>query len=94
MWRSPGTGTGWPLHYGADQFRDSRELARVLGRERAKDTTLDYRESFAERRGISVPEYLQTPARRAPERQEGGFEKTARELAGAGEAPRAQGGPR
>ena len=82
---------GVALHYGADQFRDSRELAKTLGRERAKDTTLDYRESFAERRGISVPENLQTPARRAPERQEGGFEKTARELAGAGEVPRAQG---
>ena len=83
---------GVSLHYGADQFRDARELARVLGRERAKDTTLDYRESFAERRGISLPESLQRAAGRAPERQEGGFEKAVRELAGVGEAPRAQGG--
>ena len=82
---------GVALHYGADQFRDGRELARVLGRERAKDTTLDYRESFAERRGISVPEGLQRAAGRAPERQEGGFEEAVRELAGAGEASRAPG---
>jgi len=44
---------GVALHYGADDFAGGREqLARTLGRERAKDTTLDYAESFAERRGI------------------------------------------
>lgn len=55
---------GVALHYGADQFRDSRELAKTLGRERAKDATLDYPAAFAERRGISVPESLQRPAPR------------------------------
>jgi Ti-type conjugative transfer relaxase TraA len=40
------------VHYGADDFKDRRELARVLGRERAKDITLDYRDAFADRRGI------------------------------------------
>jgi Ti-type conjugative transfer relaxase TraA len=42
------------LHYGKDDFADMQHLARVLGRERAKDTTLDYddvRERFAEARG-------------------------------------------
>jgi hypothetical protein len=42
------------LHYGKDDFAGRRELDRTLGRERAKDTTLDYgeaRERFAETRG-------------------------------------------
>jgi len=30
------------LHYGRDEFADSAALAQVLGRERSKDTTLDY----------------------------------------------------
>jgi len=50
------------LHYGRDDFRDGKDLAWSLGRERAKDTTLDYatgpghgsehQAGFAERRGI------------------------------------------
>ena len=41
------------VHYGAEDFKDREQLTRTLGRERAKDTTLDYgRENFAERRGI------------------------------------------
>lgn len=40
------------IHYGADDFKDRAQLARTLGRERAKDTTLDYREAFADRRQI------------------------------------------
>jgi hypothetical protein len=42
------------LHYGKDDFAGMRELDRTLGRERAKDTTLDYgavRDNFAETRG-------------------------------------------
>ena len=35
---------GVELHYGADQFADRAALAKTLGRERAKDTTLDYRQ--------------------------------------------------
>ncbi len=33
---------GVSLHYGRDEFADSAVLAAVLGRERSKDTTLDY----------------------------------------------------
>ena len=63
---------GVELHYGADQFANPAALARTLGRERAKDTTLDYpgqsyRETFAERRGIHVSAELQ---RTAPARSE------------------------
>ena len=59
---------GVRLHYGRDEFRDGGQLARALGRERLKDTSLDYagpggteRESaelarmaaaYAERRGL------------------------------------------
>ena len=56
---------GVSLHYGRDEFRDGAALARVLGRERLKDTSLDYagpdgaaREGedlarrYAERRGL------------------------------------------
>jgi Ti-type conjugative transfer relaxase TraA len=40
------------VHYGADDFKDRAQLDRTLGRERAKDTTLDYGDAFAERRGL------------------------------------------
>jgi len=40
------------LHYGAEDFKDRSQLARTLGRERAKDTSLDYGAVFAERRGV------------------------------------------
>jgi Ti-type conjugative transfer relaxase TraA len=33
---------GVALHYGRDEFADAEALARSLGRERAKDTSLDY----------------------------------------------------
>lgn len=39
------------VHYGGDDFKDRQQLVRTLGRERAKDTTLDYASAFAERRG-------------------------------------------
>jgi Ti-type conjugative transfer relaxase TraA len=42
------------VHYGRDDFGSPEQLARVLGRERAKDSTLDYthvRERFADERG-------------------------------------------
>jgi len=48
------------VHYGADDFKDRAQLARTLGRERAKDTTLDYGTpqlaAFAERRGLDGSE--------------------------------------
>jgi len=49
---------GVALHYAAEDFADAARLARSLGRERAKDTTLDYGEEedlvrrYAERRGL------------------------------------------
>jgi Ti-type conjugative transfer relaxase TraA len=46
------------VHYGADDFKDRDQLARTLGRERAKDTTLDYGDAFAERRGLVRSEIL------------------------------------
>ena len=53
------------LHYGTDDFaRGQVDVARVLGRERPKDTTLDYAQGFAERRGI-IParDGIEVPAR-------------------------------
>jgi Ti-type conjugative transfer relaxase TraA len=51
------------VHYGADDFKDRAQLGRALGRERAKDTTLDYQQPdgarpFAERRGLVRSEIL------------------------------------
>lgn len=37
---------GLALHYGQDEFRDQAQLAYLLGRDRAKDTTLDYQASM------------------------------------------------
>ncbi|MBP7818252.1 MAG: Ti-type conjugative transfer relaxase TraA [Phenylobacterium sp.] len=54
------------VHYGADDFKDRAQLTRTLGRERAKDTTLDYGEAFAERRGLVRSEIL-APRSPAPE---------------------------
>jgi len=64
------------LHYAAEDFADPVRLARALGRERAKDTTLDYgREAdpvrrYAERRGLDPlrPESEIVVQRPAPER--------------------------
>ncbi|MDO8324253.1 MAG: Ti-type conjugative transfer relaxase TraA, partial [Phenylobacterium sp.] len=89
------------VHYGADDFKDRTQLARTLGRERAKDTTLDYgephlAEAFAERRGIirseiGVTSKMAKPADRAPPRFAGFRPKPAPDrLVGerkAGQAP-------
>jgi len=72
---------GVALHYAAEDFADPARLARALGRERAKDTTLDYGgedlvRRYAERRGLDPlrPEseiVVQRPAaERQPERAE------------------------
>lgn len=45
---------GVSLHYDRESFATPQRLAQVLGRERAKDTTLDYAEPFASRRGLEV----------------------------------------
>lgn len=42
------------LHYSRAAFVDPAALARTLSRERSKDTTLDYRDTFAERRGLAA----------------------------------------
>ena len=53
---------GVQLHYGRDDFADQRQLARTLGRERAKDMASDYpvvrdrdaeARAFADRRGLA-----------------------------------------
>ena len=51
------------VHYGADDFKDRDQLTRTLGRERAKDTTLDYGDAFAERRGCSLGDPRRTRTR-------------------------------
>jgi len=66
------------VHFGADDFKGRDQLARTLGRDRAKDTTLDYgephlAEAFAERRGIvrseiAVTSKMAKPTERAPPR--------------------------
>jgi ATP-dependent exoDNAse (exonuclease V) alpha subunit len=65
------------VHYGADDFKDRAQLTRTLGRERAKDTTLDYGDAFAERRGL-----VRSEIRVSPE-----MAKTAERAAPAGQAP-------
>jgi len=66
---------GVALHYAAEDFADLGRLARALGRERAKDTTLDYGgeddpvRRYAERRGLDPlrPESEIVVQRPAPE---------------------------
>src|SRR5215207_6715366 len=43
---------GVKLHWAQEDLCDRAGLERVLSRERAKDTTLDYTAGFAERRGL------------------------------------------
>ena len=67
---------GVALHYAREDFASPAALARVLGRERAKDTTLDYDRDgedlvrrYAERRGL-VPDsqiVVRPPLTPAPE---------------------------
>jgi len=74
---------GMSLHYGRNEFRDDAALARTLGRERLKDTSLDYvgpggaerdgedlAQRYAERRGLDPlrPE-SEIVVQPAPERQ-------------------------
>lgn len=66
------------IHYGAEDFKERVQLARTLGRERAKDTTLDYREAFADRRqiwrdAISVPAIEQGGAKTSQRPAKGVF---------------------
>src|SRR4051812_22777323 len=59
---------GVELHWAREDLRDRAGLDRVLSRERAKDTTLDYTAGFAERRGI-VPRSEILVATRTMERE-------------------------
>ncbi|MCF1505992.1 Ti-type conjugative transfer relaxase TraA [Afifella sp. H1R] len=70
---------GVELHYGREDMADHRQLVRTLARERAKDVTLDYPTSFAERRGITPENEIRVPERvlreaAAPERERTGQE--------------------
>ena len=80
------------VHYGADDFKDRDQLTRTLGRERAKDTTLDYGDAFAERRGLARSEIrvspeMAKPAERAPSRFAGFKPKPAADRAVGERAP-------
>jgi hypothetical protein len=63
------------LHYGRDDFAEPARLARTLGRERTKDTTLDYDRDdlarrYAERRGLDPLRPESEIVVRTPERQD------------------------
>ena len=65
---------GVALHYAREDFADAGQLARVLGRERAKDTTLDYgperlAERYAARRGLFPESEIVRPATAAAPQQ-------------------------
>jgi len=71
---------GVALHYSRGEFGTREELARALGRERAKDVSLDYLDGFAARRtiGASAPEQgrhetgrVRAERDRSPERDRG-----------------------
>lgn len=51
------------LVHSDDAFPNDAELARILGRERAKDTTLDYRQEGPERLKIQVPKSVPDPVK-------------------------------
>ena len=94
---------GVALHYGADDFADRGALDRTLGRERAKDTTLDYGEggqggapgyarTFAERRDIHVPVEMQRAKAPEPDKKSDrwtGFRRALEASASAEAAPEA-----
>lgn len=68
---------GVELHYAREDFADQARLVRVLGRERAKDTSLDYQDRgaddlarrYAERRGLDPLRPESEIVVRTPERQ-------------------------
>lgn len=70
---------GVALHYAREDFAGRERLAHALGRERAKDTTLDYgRESdlvrrYAERRGLVPESAIRLPERTAERVRQGRF---------------------
>ena len=67
MWPHPASGRAWTCIGRGRTSRDRAGLDRVLSRERAKDTTLDYQTGFAERRGI-IP-HSEIIVERAPARE-------------------------
>ena len=80
------------VHYSAEHFKDRDELTRTLSRERAKDTTLDYSATFAERRGLGqsdiiVPQEVARPPR-TPSRFSG-FKPRATSATGPAPSPAA-----
>jgi Ti-type conjugative transfer relaxase TraA len=84
------------LHYGKDDFSDAGKLARTLSRERAKDMASDYArdgmsdpaQRFAERRGITFRERMTEIVRKVPEKVRGIFDGLRLPQAPAPEADR------
>ena len=56
------------VHYGRDDFADRSKLVSRLSRERAKDMASDYKQDFADRRQIVLPEAVLEKRRPAPAR--------------------------
>ena len=75
------------VHYGADDFKDRDQLTRILGRERAKDTTLDYSGAFAERRGLGQSDINLSRGVRPVERATSRFAGFKPRAAATGRAP-------
>ncbi len=77
---------GVALHYAREDFADAGQLARVLGRERAKDTTLDYgggelAERYAVRRGLVPESEIVRPAAAAATARQAREAELAQEVA-------------
>ncbi len=77
---------GVALHYACEEFADAGQLARVLGRERAKDTTLDYgggdlAERYAVRRGLVPESEIVRPAAAATAARQAREAELAQEVA-------------
>ncbi|MFC3068439.1 Ti-type conjugative transfer relaxase TraA [Phenylobacterium soli] len=74
------------LHYAREDFRSRGELTSTLSRERPKDTTLDYLDRYAARRGLE-PE---GPATRRADRFVAAWNEAKRQAARAGDDVAAQ----
>ncbi|MGE3149435.1 MAG: Ti-type conjugative transfer relaxase TraA [Pseudorhodoplanes sp.] len=68
---------GVQLHAGRDEFKDGKALSSRLSRAGVKETTLDYRQEFAERRGIAEQLGVRSEIEIARDRQHARTEREA-----------------